>query len=105
VWGQHPHVLQHIAWVQGAGRRRATLVAYSLGNALFDQVEPMDGRRSALLLVQFGGGEIQGIQALPFVIDPRGGQVLAADEAEAAMIMERLGPLAKQAPAPTPISP
>jgi poly-gamma-glutamate capsule biosynthesis protein CapA/YwtB (metallophosphatase superfamily) len=105
VWGQHPHVLQRIDWVQGAGRQRATLVMYSLGNALFDQVEPMDGRRSALLLVQFDNGEIQNIQALPFVIDPRGGQVLAADEAQATRIMERLGPLAKQAPAPTPSSP
>jgi poly-gamma-glutamate capsule biosynthesis protein CapA/YwtB (metallophosphatase superfamily) len=105
VWGQHPHVLQRIDWVQGAGRQRATLVMYSLGNALFDQVEPMDGRRSALLLVQFGSEEIQNIQALPFVIDPRGGQVLPADEAESELVMERLGALAKQALAPTPISP
>jgi poly-gamma-glutamate capsule biosynthesis protein CapA/YwtB (metallophosphatase superfamily) len=105
VWGQHPHVLQRIDWVQGAGRQRATLVMYSLGNALFDQIEPMDGRRGALLLVRFGSEGIQNVRALPFVIDPRGGQVLAADQAQASMIMERLGPLAKQAFAPTPSSP
>jgi poly-gamma-glutamate capsule biosynthesis protein CapA/YwtB (metallophosphatase superfamily) len=105
VWGQHPHVLQRLEWVQGSGRERATLVIYSLGNALFDQVEPMDGRRSALLLVQFGRGELQGIQALPFVIDPRRGQVLPADDSNTALILQRLGPLASLAPAPTPNSP
>jgi poly-gamma-glutamate capsule biosynthesis protein CapA/YwtB (metallophosphatase superfamily) len=105
VWGQHPHVLQRLEWVQGAGRKRATLVIYSLGNALFDQVEPMDGRRGALIRVQFARGQIQGIRALPFLIDPRGGQVMQAEAAEAALIMERLGPLAGGAPAETSNSP
>lgn len=105
VWGQHPHVLQRIDWVQGKGRRRATLVIFSLGNALFDQVEPMDGRRGALLLVSFLSGDIQDIHALPFIIDPRRGQVLAANDADATLIMDRLGPLAKQAPEPTPTTP
>jgi poly-gamma-glutamate capsule biosynthesis protein CapA/YwtB (metallophosphatase superfamily) len=105
VWGQHPHVLQRIDWVQGMGRQRATLVIYSLGNALFDQVEPMDGRRGAVVLLSFVKDEIQEVQALPFMIDPRHGQVLAADETQAKVIMERLGPLAIQAPEPTPTSP
>jgi poly-gamma-glutamate capsule biosynthesis protein CapA/YwtB (metallophosphatase superfamily) len=105
VWGQHPHVLQRLEWIQGTGRSRATLVMYSLGNALFDQIEPMDGRRGALLLLRFGGGQIEAIQALPFVIDPRRGQVLAASEVEAARIMERLGPLATEVPRLATISP
>jgi poly-gamma-glutamate capsule biosynthesis protein CapA/YwtB (metallophosphatase superfamily) len=101
VWGHHPHVLQHLDWVQGVGRSRLTLVIYSLGNALFDQVEPLDGRRGALLLLRFGGNRIESIQALPFLIDPLHGQVLVADQADAALIMERLGPLAQPLPAPT----
>ena len=105
VWGQHPHVLQRLDWVQGAGRTRPTLVIYSLGNALFDQVEPSDGRRGALLLLRFAGGEIQAIQALPFVIDPIHAQVLLAGESDAALIMQRLGPLATRLPAPTPAPP
>jgi poly-gamma-glutamate capsule biosynthesis protein CapA/YwtB (metallophosphatase superfamily) len=105
VWGQHPHVLQRLEWIQGTGRKRATLVMYSLGNALFDQLEPRDGRRSALLMVQFGLSEIQSVQAMPFVIDPWRGKVLAAGDADATLIMERLGPLVTQFPAPTPNSP
>jgi poly-gamma-glutamate capsule biosynthesis protein CapA/YwtB (metallophosphatase superfamily) len=105
VWGQHPHVLQRLDWVQGAGRPRPTLVIYSLGNALFDQVEPIDGRRGALLMLRFGAGKIQEVQALPFVIDPLHAQLLIAGEADAAIIMERLGPLAQPLPAPEPASP
>jgi len=105
VWGQHPHVLQRLDWVQGVGRSRLTLVIYSLGNALFDQVEPPGGRRGALLLLRFGANRIESIQALPFLIDPFYGQVFVADQADAALIMERLGPLSQPLPAPTPISP
>ncbi len=35
IVGSHPHVLQPIEWIERAGRR--TLVAYSLGNFVFDQ--------------------------------------------------------------------
>jgi poly-gamma-glutamate capsule biosynthesis protein CapA/YwtB (metallophosphatase superfamily) len=105
VWGQHPHVLQRLDWVQGMGRPRPTLVIYSLGNALFDQVEPIDGRRAALLLLRFDVGKIQQVQAFPFVIDPIHAQLLLAGEADAAVILERLGPLAQPLPAPTPPSP
>jgi poly-gamma-glutamate capsule biosynthesis protein CapA/YwtB (metallophosphatase superfamily) len=105
VWGQHPHVLQRLDWVQGVGRSRPTLVIYSLGNALFDQVEPIDGRRAALLLLRFDAGKIQQVQAFPFVIDPIHAQLLLAGEADAAVILERLGPLAQPLPAPTPPSP
>lgn len=105
VWGQHPHVLQRLDWVQGVGRSRLTLVIYSLGNALFDQVEPLDGRRGALLLLRFGANRIESIHALPFLIDPLQGQVFVADQGDTALIMERLGPLAQPLPAPTRISP
>ncbi|MGQ9518264.1 MAG: CapA family protein, partial [Anaerolineae bacterium] len=37
IIGHHPHVVQPIEWVQGRGRPHPTLVAYSLGNFLFDQ--------------------------------------------------------------------
>jgi poly-gamma-glutamate capsule biosynthesis protein CapA/YwtB (metallophosphatase superfamily) len=105
VWGQHPHVLQRLEWIEGTGRSRATLVMYSLGNALFDQVEPIDGRRSALMMVQFGHEEIQSVLAMPLVIDPRRGQVLEAGDSDTALIMQRLGPRATQFPAPTSNSP
>lgn len=59
VWGHHPHAVQPLAWVWGHGQPSPTLVAYSLGNALFDQVVPPVVRRGALLQVSLADGEIQ----------------------------------------------
>lgn len=47
ILGQHPHVWQPVAWLPAAGGRRC-LVAYSLGNYLFDSRTPEEKRRATL---------------------------------------------------------
>lgn len=47
VIGHHPHVVQDVEWLPRRGRR-PTLVAYSVGNLLFDALAP-DAQRGALL--------------------------------------------------------
>ncbi len=95
IWGHHPHVLQSVEWVQGNGRPRQTLVAYSLGNALFDQVAPPDSRWGALLQVTLSTKGVIAVQSLPFEIDPFHGVVLPADETIREKVFERLGSVAQ----------
>jgi poly-gamma-glutamate capsule biosynthesis protein CapA/YwtB (metallophosphatase superfamily) len=67
VVGTHPHVLQPAQWIQTA--RGKTLVLYSLGNALFDQVGLADTRQSALVMVTLNAAGVRSARALPFEID------------------------------------
>lgn len=90
IIGQHPHVLQRVDWLPRPGRSDQALVAYSLGNALFDQPAPPDSNRGALLLVDWGVQGIQSVHALPFHIDPFKGHVGPASPEEAALIQQRL---------------
>lgn len=94
VWGHHPHVLQRVAWLQGAGQTQPTLVAFSLGNALFDQLYPLDTRRGAVLLVTLDQNGIRSIRVSPFEIDPLKGKDIPASEKASSAILERLGPIA-----------
>lgn len=59
VLGHHPHVLQGLEWltVTRTGGARQALIAYSLGNFLFDQKDPRT-RRSALLHATLGAGGV-----------------------------------------------
>jgi poly-gamma-glutamate capsule biosynthesis protein CapA/YwtB (metallophosphatase superfamily) len=70
ILGHHPHVLQPVEWVWGAGRGRPALVAYSLGNALFDQGAPPKARYSALLMITVDRLGVQEACVIPFQIDP-----------------------------------
>ncbi len=70
ILGHHPHVLQPVEWVWGAGRGRPTLVAYSLGNALFDQGAPPNARHSALLMISVERLGVREACVIPFQIDP-----------------------------------
>ncbi|NPV87598.1 MAG: CapA family protein [Anaerolineae bacterium] len=97
VWGHHPHVLQPIAWLQGAGQARPTLIAYSLGNALFDQPSPPDVRRSVLLLVTINAQGVQSFEILPLEIDFPACVVRPAVEGSAAAVQHRLGVQSSQA--------
>jgi poly-gamma-glutamate synthesis protein (capsule biosynthesis protein) len=96
IWGHHPHVLQPLAWVRsqkqqaGTGKPTSTLIAYSLGNALFDQVTPPDARRSAMLVIQLTQSGIEMVQAIPFEIDPFRGCVITAHPESIIQIQERL---------------
>jgi poly-gamma-glutamate capsule biosynthesis protein CapA/YwtB (metallophosphatase superfamily) len=78
IIGHHPHVLQPIEWVWGSGRGRPTLVAFSLGNALFDQAAPPRTRYGAVLLVNIGPAGVQSVCGLPTQIDPTSWQTTYA---------------------------
>ena len=62
VVSHHPHVLQGVEWYQGR------LIAYSLGNLVFDQ-NLLSTFPSALLRVVTDGDRIVDARLLPFVLD------------------------------------
>jgi poly-gamma-glutamate capsule biosynthesis protein CapA/YwtB (metallophosphatase superfamily) len=70
ILGHHPHVLQPVEWVWGEGRSRPTLVAYSLGNALFDQSAPPSARFGALLMMVVDRLGVQEACVIPFQLNP-----------------------------------
>jgi poly-gamma-glutamate synthesis protein (capsule biosynthesis protein) len=82
IVGHGPHVLQPVEELEG------TLVAYSLGNFLFDQPFP-DTRLGAALRVSLLGGKISGVDAVLTVISQ--GRVRLADGATETRILARLG--------------
>jgi len=94
IWGHHPHVLQPVSWLRD-GEGHPALVAYSLGNTLFDQVTPPDARRGALLLITMNQQGVQNVEALPLQIDPIDGSVHIADQKTAQIVWNRLGPAAR----------
>jgi poly-gamma-glutamate capsule biosynthesis protein CapA/YwtB (metallophosphatase superfamily) len=71
IIGHHPHLLQPTEWIWGAGRGRPTFVAYSLGNALFDQGAPPGARYGALLLLDADRLGVKDACLIPFQIDPQ----------------------------------
>jgi poly-gamma-glutamate capsule biosynthesis protein CapA/YwtB (metallophosphatase superfamily) len=77
VVGTHPHVLQPVKWIQTA--RGKTLVLYSLGNALFDQVGLADTRQSALVVVTLEAEGVKSARAIPFEIDVFRSRIIQPD--------------------------
>jgi poly-gamma-glutamate capsule biosynthesis protein CapA/YwtB (metallophosphatase superfamily) len=96
VWGHHPHVLQPLAWMNGAAQPYRALVAYSLGNALFDQPAPPDASRGAVLLVTLDQQGIRSVRAVPFEIDTLLSQTKSASPRSIEAICRRLGEIACQ---------
>jgi poly-gamma-glutamate synthesis protein (capsule biosynthesis protein) len=82
IVGHGPHVLQRIEWIG------ETLVAYSLGNFLFDQPYPVDCRQGAILRVTLRGGEVASVEVVPTVTER--GRVKLAGAEDAAAILARL---------------
>ncbi len=82
IVGHGPHVLQRIEWIG------ETLVAYSLGNFLFDQLYPVDCRWGAILRVTLRGNRIVAVRAAPTAVER--GRVRPANPREGAAIMTRL---------------
>jgi len=82
IVGHGPHVLQRVEW---AGE---TLVAYSLGNFLFDQLYPADCRWGAILRVTLQGDRIVAVEPLPTIVARA--RVRPASPEEAAAILARL---------------
>jgi poly-gamma-glutamate synthesis protein (capsule biosynthesis protein) len=83
IVGHGPHVLQRVEWVG------ETLVAYSLGNFLFDQPYPTDCHQGAILRVTLRGERIVAVEALPTAVER--GRVVPAGPQDAAAIRRRLG--------------
>jgi poly-gamma-glutamate synthesis protein (capsule biosynthesis protein) len=81
VLGHGPHVLQPVEWVDGA------LVAYSLGNFLFDQPFP-ETRQGAILRIRLDRGSITAVEAVPTVARQGRVQLATGDTADA--ILEQL---------------
>lgn len=63
VVGSHPH------WVQGIEWYKDTLIAYSLGNFVFDQEQSMKTKQGVVLSTQFSGGKLIGAQLVPIQIE------------------------------------
>jgi poly-gamma-glutamate capsule biosynthesis protein CapA/YwtB (metallophosphatase superfamily) len=82
IVGHGPHVLQRVEWMG------ETLVAYSLGNFLFDQPYPADCRWGVVLRITLRGDSIAAVEALPTVADQ--GRVRPAGPEDAAAILTRL---------------
>ena len=82
IIGHGPHVVQRVEWIE------ETLVAYSLGNFLFDQLYPADCRWAAILRVTVQGDRVVAVEALPTVV--RQGRVSPAGAAAAAFVRARL---------------
>jgi poly-gamma-glutamate synthesis protein (capsule biosynthesis protein) len=90
IWGHHPHVLQPVQWID-QGSRYQTLVAYSLGNLLFDQYTPPDAQRSAILWVNLSSRGVEKINLTALEI--KRAIVELADAQTAAIIQNRTGVL------------
>jgi poly-gamma-glutamate synthesis protein (capsule biosynthesis protein) len=92
IVGHGPHVLQEVAWLWGAGRGRPTLVAFSLGNAVFDTTAPPGARRSAVLMVTANGSGVLAVCAIPIELRPIDWDVDPAGEVATAAILASLSP-------------
>jgi poly-gamma-glutamate synthesis protein (capsule biosynthesis protein) len=82
VVGHGPHTLQRVTWIEDR------LVAYSLGNFLFDQPYPVDCRWGAALRVTWRAGRIRQVEALPTI--SAAGRVRRASAEEERAILRRL---------------
>lgn len=92
VIGSHPHVLQPLRAVR-RGRRRA-LVAYSLGNFVFDDRGPTAARTGILRITLQRGRGATGARFLPCRIDAR--RPRPATVSESKLILERLRSLSAE---------
>jgi poly-gamma-glutamate capsule biosynthesis protein CapA/YwtB (metallophosphatase superfamily) len=84
VIGAHPHVVQSLEWLPRAGKRPA-LVAYSLGNFVFDSYDP-DAKRGMLLWTRLAPDGIAGIRVLPFKTDWLGVEPRPGAKDQAALV-------------------
>jgi len=66
VLGHHPHVWQPVEWLPGKDGHRC-LVAYSLGNFVFDAI-PMDQRKTGILHVALSAKGVTGFSITPYEI-------------------------------------
>lgn len=90
IIGHHPHVVQPVEWVRGKDRAHPTLVAYSLGNFLFDQWFSEETMQSAVLLVVAGQDGVREFGLVPTL--SQHGRVTLAEGTPAEAVLSRLLP-------------
>ena len=88
IAGHHPHVVQPVEWISVPGRDRPTLVAYSLGNFIFDQEFSAETSESALLGCDVSKQGLRAAWLVPLHI--RRGQVLPVSSQEGEAVLYRL---------------
>ena len=77
IWGHHPHVLQPLECIIGKNQEKPLIVAYSMGNTLFDQMTPPYAKIGSGLLMTINQNGILAIQLIPFEIHPQKGKITA----------------------------
>jgi len=79
------------SWIRRLGIRLGTLsiIAYSLGNLLFDQPYPVECTWGALLLLELRGRRMVRIEAVPTMVE--GGRVRLARSDWRTPILHRMG--------------
>ena len=90
IVGHHPHVVQPVDWVWGEGRERPTLVAYSLGNFLFDQWFSDETMQSVILLCTAGPNGVEAFGLHP--VQSVDGRTIVADDVNSRAVLSRLLP-------------
>jgi len=68
LWGHHPHAVQETDWIGD------TLILYSLGNAVFDQILPSSARRGEVAWVEVDRGGVRFWASMQFNIDAHFGR-------------------------------
>jgi len=62
VIGSHPHIMQPIEFYNGK------LIAYSLGNFIFDQVDPAYTKQGVVMKCRYSGTALTALDLVPYVI-------------------------------------
>jgi poly-gamma-glutamate synthesis protein (capsule biosynthesis protein) len=90
VLGHHPHVLQEIRSIKGKNGKRPAIVAYSLGNFVFDSPVRLDKRlaESVILKMKFGKNGLLKTEVIPIKIENY--RPVMADETTKKLIFSRL---------------
>jgi poly-gamma-glutamate synthesis protein (capsule biosynthesis protein) len=68
LWGHHTHTIQETDWMGD------TLVLYSLGNAVFDQILPATTRQGEVAWVEVDRRGVRFGASIQFIIDARSGR-------------------------------
>jgi poly-gamma-glutamate synthesis protein (capsule biosynthesis protein) len=104
VLGAHPHVLQPIETIRAGGR--SGLVAFSLGNFVFDQSADPATTRSAVLRISVGSGGVLGYTIAPVTISYGQPRPLPPEDPAYAAVLRELGQSSagSATPRPAPVS-
>ncbi len=90
IWGHHPHVLQPLDCIYGKNQDVPIIVAYSMGNTLFDQMTPPYAKIGSGLLMTINQNSITDVQLIPFEIRPQQGRVSAPAPESALKAFEQI---------------